>query len=141
MSTATLRLLTGLVLIVHGIGYSLAFLPALNIAGTETWHHRSWLLDGVLGDTASRIVIILLFAVPCLGFIAAGLGVFDWLVPHDWWPRLAVVSAVVGLIALAIFWNAFATFFPNKIGAITVNLLVLWSLLGSNTLSQMAATI
>ena len=141
MSTSTVRLLTGLVLIIHGIGHALAFFPALNIFSNENWHYRSWLLSSVLGDTTSRVVIIVLFAIPFLGFIASGLGVFGWLVPHDWWPRLAVVSAVVGMIALAIFWNAFASFFPNKVGAIAVNIAVMWALLGTNSLSQMVARI
>ncbi|HET6443107.1 MAG TPA: hypothetical protein VFI27_00885 [candidate division Zixibacteria bacterium] len=64
---------------------------------------------------------------------------FNWLVPFDWWPRLAIVSVVVGMIALAIFWNAFASFFPNKVGAIAVNVIVLWGLLGTNALSQVVA--
>lgn len=141
MSTSTVRLLTGLVLIIHGIGHALAFIPALNIFSNENWHYRSWLLNSVLGDTASRVVIIVLFAIPFLGFIASGLSVFSWLVPHDWWPRLALISAVFGLFALAIFWNAFASFFPNKVGAIAVNIAVLWALLGTNTLSQMVARV
>jgi hypothetical protein len=141
MSTSTVRLITGLVLIVHGIGHSLAFFPALNISSTDKWHYRSWLLNSMLGDTASRIIIIVLFAIPLIGFIASGLGVFNWLVPHDWWPRLAIISAIVGMIALAVFWNAFASFFPNKIGAIVVNVAVLWGLLGTNALSQMVAKV
>ena len=141
MSTSTVRLITGLVLIVHGIGHVLAFFPALNIFSTKKWHYRSWLLNSVLGDTPSRVIIIVLFAIPLIGFIASGLGVFNWLVPHDWWPRLAIVSAIVGMIALAIFWNAFASFFPNKVGAIFVNIALLWGLLGSNALSQMVAEV
>lgn len=141
MSASTVRLITGLILLVHGIGHSMAFFPALNISSTGSWHYRSWLLNNMLGDSASRIVVIILFAIPLIGFVAAGLGVLNWLVPHDWWPRLAIVSAVIGMIALALFWNAFATFFPNKVGAIAVNLAVLWGLLGTNALSQMVADI
>jgi hypothetical protein len=141
MSTATVRLITGLVLIIHGIGQVMAFMPALNLFSNENWHHRSWLLAGVLGDNASRVIIIFLFGIAFIGFIAAGVGVFNWLVPHEWWPRLAVVSAILGMVALAIFWNAFATFFPNKIGAIAVNLAVLWGLLGTNALSQIVAEV
>ncbi len=141
MSASTIRLITGFVLIIHGIGHAMVFFPALNIFSNENWHYRSWLLNGVLGDTASRVIIIVLFAIPFLGFIASGLGVFNVLVPHDWWPKLAIGSAVVGMIALAIFWNAFASFFPNKVGAIAVNIAVLWGLLGTNALSQMVAEV
>lgn len=141
MSTTTIRLITGLVLIIHGIGHAMAFIPALNLFGNEHWHYRSWLLSNMLGDTVSRVLIIILFAIPFFGFIAAGLGIFNVLIPHELWPKLAVISAVVGLVALAIFWNAFASLFPNKIGAVAVNLAVLWALLGANTLSQMVADI
>lgn len=132
MSPTTLRIIIGLVLLVHGIGHVMAFLPALNITSTDNWHHRSWLLTPLIGDTASRVISIILFGAALLGFIAAGLGLFSWLVPHDLWRSLAVYSAVISLAALALFWNSFASFFPNKIGAIAVNIAVLVCLLWLN---------
>lgn len=141
MSSTTIRTITGLVLMIHGIGYAMAFVPALNIFSTDKWHYRSWLLNNILSDGASRALLIVLFAIPLIGFIAAGLGVFNWVVPHAWWPRLAIVSAVVGLVALAIFWNAFASLFPNKIGAIVVNVALLVGLLGNNAFSQVLVEI
>jgi hypothetical protein len=137
MSTSTIRIITGFVLIIHGIGHSMAFFPALNIANTDKWHHRSWLLSGVLGDTASRVLVIILFGAALIGFLAAGLGLFGWLIPHSAWQGLAIVSAVISLLALALFWNSFASLFPNKIGAIAVNLATLWALLGSGSFSEM----
>lgn len=131
MSEHTIRIITALVFIVHGIGHLMALFPALNISSTERWHHRSWLLSGILGDPASRILVVILFGITSIGFIAAGLGLFSWLVPHSAWQTLALVSAVISLVALGVFWNAFASFFPNKIGAIAVNAATLWGLLGS----------
>jgi hypothetical protein len=136
MSASTIRIITGLVLIVHGIGHAMALFPALNISSTEKWHYRSWLLTGLLGDTVSRVLVIVLFGAAMIGFIAAGLGLFDWLVPHSAWQKLAVVSAVISLVALALFWNSFVAFFPNKIGAIVVNIATLWALLGSGSFSE-----
>ncbi|MGD9091702.1 MAG: hypothetical protein PVF74_02560 [Anaerolineales bacterium] len=136
MSTSTIRIITGLVLIVHGIGHVMAFFPALNISSTDKWHYRSWLLTGLLGDTVSRVLVIVLFGAAMIGFIAAGLGLFGWLVPHSAWQTLAIVSAVISLVALALFWNSFVAFFPNKIGAIVVNIATLWALLGSGSFSE-----
>jgi hypothetical protein len=136
MSPTTLRIIIGLVLIVHGIGHAMAFFPALNIFSNESWHHRSWLLTPLIGDTASRVISMILFGAALLGFIGAGLGLFVWLVPHEWWRSLAVVSAVISLVALALFWNSFASLFPNKIGAIVVNIAVLWGLLLANWPSE-----
>ncbi len=136
MSASTIRIITGLVLIVHGIGHVMAFFPVLNWASNEKWHYRSWLLSGILGDTFSRIIVVVLFGAAGLGFIAAGLGVFSWFIPQDSWQNLALVSAVISLVALALFWNSFAFLFPNKIGSIVVNVLVLWGTLGTNALSE-----
>lgn len=141
MSASTVRIITGLVLIVHGIGHSMALMPALDISSNENWHYRSWLLSGLLGDNASRAIVIVLFGIAIVGFIAAGFGVFGWLVPRDSWKTLALASAVLGLVALAIFWNAFVTLFPNKIGAIAVNLALLWGIVGTNALSNAFADI
>lgn len=133
MSESTIRIITGLVLFAHGIGHIMAILPALNLASTETWHYRSWLLSSILGDTLSRVLVIVLFGAALLGFIAAGMGLFGWLVPHSAWQTLAIASAIISLVALALFWNAFVALIPNKVGAIVVNIITLWALLGSGT--------
>ena len=137
MSTTTLRLIAGLVLIMHGIGHVMALLPALNIASTEKWHYRSWLLNGLMGDTLSRVVVVILFGAAMIGFIAAGMGLLDWLVPHNAWQTLAIASAVISLVALALFWNGFVTLFPNKIGAIAVNFATLVAFFGSGAFAEM----
>jgi hypothetical protein len=141
VSVTTIRIITGLVLILHGIGHVMALLPALNIASTEKWNYRSWLLTGLIGDTLSRVLVVVLFGAAMIGFIAAGMGVFGWLVPHSAWQTLALVSAVISLVALALFWNAFVTFFPNKVGAIAVNIAVLWALLGSGSFSEVVKSL
>jgi hypothetical protein len=137
MSASTIRIITGLVLFVHGIGHVMALFPALNISSTDKWHYRSWLLTGLLGDTVSRVLVIILFGAAMIGFIAAGLGLFGWLIPHSAWQTLAIVSAVISLVVLALFWNSFVALFPNKIGAIVVNVTTLWALLGSGSFSEM----
>ena len=137
MSESTIRIFTGLVFIVHGIGHIMALLPALNISSTKTWNYRSWLLSGILGDTLSRVLVIILFGAAMIGFIAAGLGLFNWLVPHSAWQTLAIYSAVISLAALALFWNAFVALFPNKVGSIVVNVVTLWALLGSGSFPEM----
>jgi hypothetical protein len=136
MSNSIIRIITGIVLIVHGIGHVMALLPALNITSTDKWHYRSWLLTRFLGDMVSRVLVIVLFGAAMIGFIAAGLGLFGWLVPHSAWQTLAIISAVISLVALALFWNSFVAFFPNKTGAIVVNIATLWALLGSGSFSE-----
>ena len=132
MSGTTLRIIIALVLFVHGIGHVMGILPILGFSTIETWNTRSWLLTGLLGDTITRIIGFILFAAALIGFVGATLGLMDWLVPHEWWRPLATVSAVISLVAIALFRNAFVAFFPNKIGAIAVDAAVLIGLLLAN---------
>lgn len=129
MSGTTLRIIVALVLFAHGIGHVMGILPMLGLSSIESWNARSWLLTGLLGDTITRVIGFILFAAAMIGFLGATLGLMDWLVPHEWWRTLATVSAVISLVAIALFWNAFVTFFPNKLGAIAVDAAVLIGLL------------
>jgi hypothetical protein len=85
-----------------------------------------------VSDPASRVISIILIGAVLIGFIGAALGLFGWLVPHEFWRTLALVSAVISLVALILFWNSFAALFANKIGAIAVNVAVLWGLFWAN---------
>ena len=80
----------------------------------------------------SRILSIILFLVALVGFVASALALLGWVVPHDWWRTLAVVSAVISIVTIVLFWNAFVAFFPNKVGALGVDIAVLVCLLVLN---------
>jgi hypothetical protein len=132
MSNTTLRILIALVFFVHGVGHFMGIMPALQLVSVKGWNSHSWLLTPLLGDTAARVISILLFLAALVGFLTATLGLLGWLVPHDSWRTLAVASAVISLVAIALFWNAFVAFFPNKLGAIAVNVATLACLLVLN---------
>jgi hypothetical protein len=135
MSGTILRIIIALVFLVHGVGHFMGIMPALGLASVKGWSSRSWLLTPLLGDAASSIISFVLFAAALVGFLAAALGLMGWLVPHDSWRTLAIVSAVISLIALALFWNAFVS--PiNKLGAIAVDVATLVCLLGLNWPSE-----
>jgi hypothetical protein len=136
MSGTTLRIIIALVFFAHGVGHAMGIMPALGLASVKGWSSRSWLLTPLLGETASRIISVVLFLAALLGFLAAALGLTGWLVPHDTWRTLAVVSAVISLVALTLFWNAFVSFIPNKLGAIVVDVATLVCLLVLNWPSE-----
>ena len=144
MTPTILRIIIAGVLAFHGVGHAMGIIPALQLrffqnqtgAWAQNWSSHSWLMTPLLGDTASRIISIILFAVPLIGFTAAALGLMGWLVPHEWWRTLAIGSAVISLVALALFWNAFIYLFPHKVGAIAVNVAVLVGLLWANWPSE-----
>jgi hypothetical protein len=144
MSPILLRVIIAGVLAFHGVGHAMGIIPALqlhffqNQTGTwaQNWSSHSRLLTPLLGETISRIIAIILFAVSLIGFVGSALGLMGWLVPHEWWRQLAIVSAVVSLVALTLFWNAFIYLFPHKVGAIAVNVAVLVGLLWANWPSE-----
>ena len=132
MTGVTLRALVAVVLFIHGIGHVMGVMPALKLATVEGWNSRSWLLTPILGETISRILSIILFLGALVGFVASALALLGWVVPHDWWRTLAVVSAVISIVTIVLFWNAFVAFFPNKVGALGVDIAVLVCLLVLN---------
>ena len=136
MSGTTLRIIIALVFVVHGVGHSMGIIPAVRPVDVKGWSSRSWLLTPLLGEAASRIISIILYLAALVGFLAAALGLMGWLVPHDTWRTLAVASAVISLVAIALFWNAFVSLIPNKLGAIAVDVATLVCLLGLNWPSE-----
>ena len=129
MLTSTLRIIIAIVLSAHGIGHVLGLLAALGIKPTPSHLARSWLLTNLLGAATSRVLVFVIFLAATLGFVSAGLGMFDWLVPGSMWQQLAIGSSVLSLMGLTLFLNAFPSIFPNWIGANAVNVAVLVSLL------------
>jgi hypothetical protein len=105
-------------------------MSALRLGEATGWNSRSWLLTPLLGEAVARFISIILFVAALVGFLATALGVMGWLIPHDLWRTLALVSAVISLVAVVLFWNAFVTFIPNKLGALAVNVATLVCLLG-----------
>ena len=99
MSGGTWRMILTLVILAHGIGHVLFLAPCL---GLTQWGQsaQSWLLTRALGDLPTRVIGSLLWLVVIVGFMAAGVGLLG---QHAWWRTLAVASAGVSLLALALF--------------------------------------
>jgi hypothetical protein len=114
------RLWIGIVLILHGIGHILGVI-ALTSLGGENWNARSWLLTDSIGDGPARTLSVVLWIGCCIAFIVAGLALLEIGFPESLWKPVAVAAAFVSLATLALFWNGFPVLFPNKIGAIAIN--------------------
>jgi hypothetical protein len=140
MSGSTLRIVIAGVLCFHGIGHLMGVIPALGLVrigesspdALKNWSSRSWLLTGLLGRTGANVVCAVLFATASICAVGAGLGLLGWLVPHQSWRTLAIVSAVVSLVAVALYWNGLMLFFPHKVGALSVDVATLVCLLVAN---------
>jgi hypothetical protein len=129
MSTSTLRIIIAVVFLGHGLGHVLGVLAALGFKLTPKHSADSWLLTGIVGEKISRGLVFVIFLAGTLAYVGAGLGLFGWLVSVSMWAQWAVWAAVISLAGLALFFNAFPTFFPNWVGANAVNIAVLVALL------------
>lgn len=140
MSSTTLRILLAGVLSFHGIGHLMGIIPGLRLIKTtesspswlKGWSSKSWLLTDLLGDRAATVLCAVLFLAAFASAIGAALGLIGWLVPHQWWRTLAVVSAAISLVTVVIYWNALMLFFPHKVGALGVDVATLVCLLWAN---------
>ena len=99
MSNDVWRILIGLVIIAHGAGHILFLGPWV---GRARWGQagHSWLLSGRVPDIVVLVVGDALWLVAMFGFMVAGGGILG---QHEWWRALAVASAVVSLLGLALF--------------------------------------
>ena len=107
-----LRILIGVLLMLHGAIHGiLAVIPnpdaAKPVAATffSEWA-SSWLQSGLSGRTL-QIIAIALAVIAGVGFVAAGLAMFDLVLPHDWWRALAIASSAVSLVLCVLFWNVY----------------------------------
>ena len=128
MSTSTLRFIITLILIAHGLGHAIGILAVAGIKLSSTHSSTSWLLTKLLGDSAIKITSSVIWLIAIIGFVGAGMGIQNWIVSQDYWQNLAKLAAIVSLVGLILFWNAFPFFIPNKAGIILVDMLVIISL-------------
>ncbi|MBW7882809.1 MAG: hypothetical protein H3C34_09250 [Caldilineaceae bacterium] len=125
------RLIIALVLVMHGAGHVMGIFPVFGLWTVEGQSSRSWLLSGILGDTAASWLSVLLWVAALIGFIGAGLGIMGWLVPYAWWRSWAITAAVLSLLGLVLYWNAFYSL-GSKLSALVVDIAVLVALAGLN---------
>ena len=140
VSRITVRVIIGFVFAFHGVGHAMGIIPALYIVKVKpsspvwlkNWSSHSWLLTDLLGASVSSIICIVLYLAAMVGFIVTALAFMGWGVPHDIWRTLALVSAVISLLALVLFWNGLIFLFPHKVGALSVSIATLICLLALN---------
>jgi hypothetical protein len=120
-----LRILIGVLLLLHGVIHGILAVipnPEADQPAAATFFSEwaaPW-LQGLLSSGALRIIALVLAVIAGIGFIAAGLAMFDVLLPHDWWRALSVAASVVSLVLCALFWNSYLIVGPVVAIAIIV---------------------
>jgi hypothetical protein len=106
-----MNIIAAVFLILHGLVHGiLAMVPSpdANEPVFATFFSNSWLLSRLgFSESAGKPLAFILAALAMVGFVAAALGLLDFLVPFDWWGALAIASAVVSLLLLVIFWHPY----------------------------------
>jgi hypothetical protein len=125
MSGNLLNILIGIVIIGHGIGHVMGLMSALGFQLTPQHSSNSWLFTRLLGRTASRAVMFIIFAAATIFLIAGGLGSNGWLLPFDRWAWLTASGSILSIAGLVLFPKAFPTVFPNLVGAVAVDIAAL----------------
>ena len=124
MSDQLLRTILGGVLLLHGLGHggalgALAWIARFGPDSTGGWHAaRSWLLPGLAPSTATTIACVA-WALALVGFVATGLSFWGAGLPVEAWRGLAVVSAAISAVGIALFFGTWPMF--NTLAALAVN--------------------
>lgn len=127
MSDQIIKLLIAGVLLLHGLGHGGALGALIWIArrpGTATggWlAARSWLFPS-LPASAATTVSGTLWVLSLIGFVAATLSLWGFLVPTGAWRSLALASAIVSALGIVLFLGTWPTF--NTVAALSVNVAV-----------------
>lgn len=126
MSDQTIKLLIAGALLLHGLGHGGALGALLGHSrgmDTGAWlPPRSWLFPSLAAATAARVAVIF-WVLSLIGFVAAALSFWGIFVPGEAWKQLAVASAIVSTLGIALFLGTWPPF--NTLAALGVNVAVL----------------
>jgi hypothetical protein len=128
MSDQAIKIVVAAVLLLHGLGHGgalgaliwLRFRPGDN---TGAWlAARSWLFPSLPSATAT-VVASVFWVLSLIGFVVAALSFWGILVPGEVWRQVAVASAIVSILGIALFFGTWPMF--NTLAALGVNVAVL----------------
>ncbi len=132
MSDQIIKIVIAAALLLHGLGHggALGALIWIGCSGgmdTGAWlPARSWLFPSLPAPTATTMASIF-WILSLIGFVAASMSFWGFLVPGEAWRQLAVASAIVSALGIALFFGTWPTF--NTLAALGMNIAVLVALL------------
>jgi hypothetical protein len=101
-----LKLLICLAFLAHGVGHVLFLAPTLRLAAWADQSGHSWLAEPLLGDSLSRLIGGVVWAVVVALFVGAATGLY---LGADWWPLAAAAGAALSLLGIVFFWTGIYT--------------------------------
>ena len=127
MSNDNLRFVIGGALLLHGLGHggalgALLWMRLFPNTPTGSWlAAKSWLFPALRSTDATTIAMAF-WILAMIGFVAAALSFWGFVVPGEAWRTLAVGSAVVSITGMIVFFGTWPAF--NWLASLAVNLAV-----------------
>ena len=115
LATSTMRIIAALVLMAHGLGHALGILAGMGAKLSPNHSLHSLLFTGLLGNSLSRFLGILLSSLAILAFFATGFSLMGWVLPLEWWKSFGITAPLISLFLLLFFLDFLPFFFPYKI--------------------------
>lgn len=100
-----MTILFGVFLVAHGLVYAMYAAHAMRLFELKpgmTWPDASWALSGLIGDSAVRWLVVVLFLLVAAGFAVSGAAL---MFRQSWWEVLAAAAAVVSTLLLLLVWD------------------------------------
>jgi hypothetical protein len=109
-----LRTFFGIFTILHGLVHLWPFVLSRRLVEFKPamgWTGESWLLTGVIGDSATRNLASIVYVLAAIGFVVSGVGLFT---RARWWRPLMLASAIFSAAVILTFWDGRAGLLVEK---------------------------
>jgi hypothetical protein len=129
MTPAIMKIILAVLLMAHGLGHGLGILAGLGNKLSASHSLQSRFFTNLLGESLSKYFGMILSIAAILVFLMTGFSLLGWVIPTGMWQAFGVTGALISLFLLAFYRNFLPFLFPNKVGALVINLWLLLSIL------------
>lgn len=124
------RSLFGIFVVLHGLvhlWFTVLSQELVQYKAEMGWSGESWLLTGIAGDSGTRLLATVAYAIASVAFIVSAGGLFA---RANWWKPAVVLSAFFSASVILLFWDGRAELLVQKglIGFL-IDLAILFSIL------------
>jgi len=109
-----LRTLFAVFTILHGLVHLWPFVLSQGLVEYKPemgWTGESWLLTGLIGDSATRRIASIVYLVAAVMVVVSGAGLFTGV---QWWRFILLASAVLSAAVILTFWDGRAGLLVEK---------------------------
>ena len=118
-----------IILMAHGLGHVLGILAGMGIKLSERHSLHSRVFSRLLGKNVSIFLGSVLSLAAIIFFLATGLSLSGWFLPVHLWTTLGIIASLISLFLLVFYRDFLPFLFPNKIGAVIINLYLIMTIL------------